>query len=312
VVGVGVGYKVTDSGLTDEPSVVVNVARKVHRNHLTSADLIPRHLEHVRTDVLETGQMRAMVGQQGRLRPRIKGGASLAHRAVSAGSLGCLVRREGELFILSNNHVIANINQGQVGDSILQPSALDGGTAADAVASLAEYVPLNFESPAEPQGCFSLTSVGQVLRQVAVLTGQKPARRPYWPEPGLNWVDAALARPNSRELFSAELLGIGQLRGTREVGLGAFVRKTGRTTGYTEGRIIQFDVTTSVMYAGQRAMFEGQLMASGMSAAGDSGAAVVDADNFVVGLLYAGSNNSTLITPIDYILQALQVELFVP
>jgi hypothetical protein len=52
-------------------------------------------------------------------------------------------------------------------------------------------------------------------------------------------------------------------------------------------------------------------MASGMSAGGDSGSAVVDEDGLVVGLLYAGSGSATLINPIQTVLQLLQVELVV-
>jgi hypothetical protein len=87
------------------------------------------------------------------------------------------------------------------------------------------------------------------------------------------------------------------------------VHKTGRTTDYTRGRITQIDVTTSVDYNGRLATFTNQLMATGMSAGGDSGSAVLDEEGYVIGLLYAGSSRATLINPIQTVLEMLRVEL---
>jgi hypothetical protein len=87
------------------------------------------------------------------------------------------------------------------------------------------------------------------------------------------------------------------------------VKKSGRTTGYTEGRIVQVDVTSQVAYGPGQATFHGQLMASAMSAPGDSGSAVLDAENYIVGLLFAGSDSATLINPIHPVLQVLDVNI---
>ena len=57
--------------------------------------------------------------------------------------------------------------------------------------------------------------------------------------------------------------------------------------------------------------FTNQLMASGMSAGGDSGSAILDGDGLVVGLLYAGSGQATLINPIQTVLNLLKVELVI-
>jgi hypothetical protein len=45
-----------------------------------------------------------------------------------------------------------------------------------------------------------------------------------------------------------------------------------------------------------------------MSQGGDSGAAILDMDRNVVGLLFAGSNAVTIFNPIDEVLSALEVE----
>ncbi|MFQ5575647.1 MAG: hypothetical protein ACE5G8_01525 [Anaerolineae bacterium] len=309
VVGVGVGYKVTAAGPTGELAVVVNVARKVPRAQLTEGDLIPPTINQVRTDVIETGVIRAFQGHKGRWRPTIPPGVSIGHIDVTAGTFGCLVRRGSELFILSNNHVLADVNAGQPGDAVIQPGQYDGGTADDTVAVLHEYIPLDFGG-AEP-GCGIAGAAAAVLNALAQLSGSSHRLYTYQETPGINWVDAALAKPLDPALVSAEILEIGRPAGAREAELGAAVKKSGRTTGYTEGRIIQIDVTTSVVYNGRTATFSGQLMANAMSAPGDSGSAVLDEENFVVGLLYAGSSNSTLINPIGRVLEGLNVEIVV-
>ncbi len=307
VVGVGVGYKVTASGATDELSVVVNVARKVPVAQLTEADLIPKTIDNVRTDVVETGVLRAFQGHRDIWRPSVPPGVSIGHYAVTAGTLGCLVRRGDEIFILSNNHVLADVNAGKKGDAILQPGKYDGGSDADAVATLETFIPLDFGG--EDAGCTIAQNTASVLNTIAGWFGSKHRLQAYRQTTGANVVDAALARPIDPKMFTPFIFEIGRPKGSRAIGLGGKVKKSGRTTGYTEGRIVQVDVTTSVMYNGRAATFHGQLMAGGMSAPGDSGSAVLDEENYVVGLLYAGSSNSTLINPIEYVLSALRVEI---
>lgn len=56
-------------------------------------------------------------------------GASIAHFAVTAGSVGAFVRKKrgGATYLLSNNHVLADENRGEAGDAIVQPGSADGG-----------------------------------------------------------------------------------------------------------------------------------------------------------------------------------------
>jgi len=108
------------------------------------------------------------------------------------------------------------------------------------------------------------------------------------------------------------ILEIGVPQGSREATLGTKVKKSGRTTGFTTGRITQIDVTSQVSYGeGKTAIFEDQLMAGAMSQGGDSGSAVLDEEDYVIGLLFAGSDVTTLINPIQFVLDALEVEIAV-
>ena len=307
VVGVGVGYKITASGPTDELAVVINVQRKLPKDQLSASDLIPQTIGQVRTDVIETGIIRAFQGHKDRWRPEIPAGVSIGLGQATSGTFGCLVRRGDDVFILSNNHVLADVNNGRQGDPIIQPGDYDGGKAGDKIAELADYAPIDFGD--DPPGCQLAEIAAQLLNVLAKIGGSKHRLTAYQETPGLNWVDAALAKPLNLAVFKADILGIGRPLGSKEVGLGDEVKKSGRTTGYTEGQIIQIEVTTSVMYGGRAATFSGQLMANAMSAPGDSGSIVLDKQNYAVGLLFAGSNNVTLINPISRVLTALKVEI---
>jgi hypothetical protein len=129
-----------------------------------------------------------------------------------------------------------------------------------------------------------------------------------------NRMDCALARPIDPAMFSGVTLQIGQVSGTKAVTLGMRVRKYGRTTDYTEGRVTLVNATVNVGYstaAGPKtARFTGQVITEPISKGGDSGSLVVAGDeNKAVGLLFAGSELATIFTPIDPVLDALNVRL---
>lgn len=307
VVACGIGYKIREGVVTDKLSLVVSVTHKVHPSALTPEDLIPAQVDGVPTDVVELGVLRAFQSPRDRWRPVVPPGVSIGHVYITAGTFGCLVRRRGELFILSNNHVLADLNKGNPGDPILQPGPADGGTAGDAIATLEEFVPLDFGTT-EPE-CRIATLLATGLNTLAELVGSRHRLEPVLQTPGVNRVDAALARPLSTDLVRPDILGIGVPTGVGEATLGMKVQKSGRTTGHTTGMITQIDATVRIDYYGPSALFEGQLIASPMSQPGDSGSAVLDEDRRVVGLLFAGSDAATIITPIADVLTALRVEV---
>jgi hypothetical protein len=308
VVGVGLGYKVSGGTNTGELALVVSVARKVTSDVLSTKDRVPRSLDGVRTDVVETGVLRAFeLGPRDRWRPVVPPGVTIGHYRITAGTFGCLVRRGEERFILSNNHVLADVNAGQPGDAILQPGSYDGGTADDRIATLADYVPIDFGTA--PADCPIADFSANLLNAIAGAFGSSHKLQATKQTAGENQVDAALARPLTPDLVSNDILYIGVPVGVGEATLGTEVQKTGRTTGHTQGVITQIDTTVRIQYGSQSALFTGQLVAGAMSQPGDSGSAVLDMDKRVVGLLFAGSDAVTIINPIDDVLGALNVEL---
>lgn len=308
VVGVGLGYKVSQGVQTGELSVVVSVTRKAPPPALALKDLVPRSLDGVKTDVVETGVLRALqLGPRDRWRPVASPGISVGHHRITAGTFGCLVRRGEEVFILSNNHVFADTNRGQEGDAILQPGPADGGTLDDRIATLTDFVPIDFG--ASESECPIADFSTKLLNYVARALGSSHQLQAVKQTAGTNRVDAALAHPLSAASVNNEILYIGVPTGVGTATLGTEIQKTGRTTGRTQGTITQIDATLRIDYNGTPALFTGQLVASPMSQGGDSGSAVLDMSRRVVGLLFAGSDAATIINPIDEVLSALNVEL---
>jgi hypothetical protein len=277
VVGVGVGRKLVRRKEKEELSIVVSVIKKLPEASLRREEIIPKEIEGIKTDIIETGVIYAPltpIGRRTRIRPA-RGGCSIGHYNITAGTFGCLVRRYEEEFILSNNHVLANENKGLTGDPILQPGPYDGGTSGDKIAELSAFVPISFDY-------------------------------------GANKVDAALARPIDRRDVSSEIIGVGTPTGTVKATLDMPVIKSGRTTGITRGRIILTDYTARVEYSeGKSALFENQLVTWRMSEGGDSGSAVLidDGTRRVCGLLFAGSEYVTVINRIEDVLSLLGISL---
>jgi hypothetical protein len=307
VVATGVGYKVTANRRTEALSLVCSVAHKVPLATLAERDRVPSLLDGIPTDVVSTGVIRALANT-GRMRPA-PGGISIGHRDITAGTLGCLVRQNGQLMILSNNHVLANSNAASPGDPILQPGPYDGGKLpGDLIAELRQFVPISFGD--SPSDCGFARAVTALLNAGCRVIGSGTRYRIYRVQAADNLVDAAIARPLNDGDVSDDILDIGKIQSLAHGQLGMRLQKSGRTTSLTRGEIIQVDVTANVQYgAGQIARFTDQLMAGPMSQGGDSGSAVLSDGKELVGLLFAGSDNSTIINRIEHVFSALNLTL---
>ncbi|HTY52408.1 MAG TPA: hypothetical protein VMB35_04380 [Methanomicrobiales archaeon] len=310
VVATGIGYKVRGGERTGTLSIVCSVVEKVAGARLAGNALIPPQVGGIPTDVVETGVIRALQARTDRWRPA-PGGVSIGHKDITAGTLGCLVKDDAGTYILSNNHVLANSNAGSPGDAILQPGPIDGGkNPADRIAELARFVTIAFPEPAPPSDCPIGNGVASVANLFARAVGSTTRLQAVRPLAAENQVDAALARPVNIADVRNDILEIGTITGVKQGELRMAVRKSGRTSGLTSGEIQQVDVTVDVDYgSGRTARFTDQLLAGAMSQGGDSGSAVLDTSNNLVGLLFAGSDTSTIFNRIENVFSALQVHL---
>ncbi|MFI0262051.1 hypothetical protein ACH4OW_23775 [Streptomyces sp. NPDC017056] len=345
VVGFGHGVKWTNGEPTGEEAVLVFVTQKVPESMLPERDLIPREMDDgTPTDVLAVGHISAQAQQrmprgQGRspmgeeqalasdggrlgslsqpmleelsqlgsaLEPQLlkrrmrpcPAGFSVGNVQVTAGTLGSVVYDflpgaatnppapglgvPGKFYILSNNHVLADSNRAPLGSSVLQPGKFDGGTdPADRIGTLDRFISIQF-APQIP-----LTQHNNV-------------------------VDAALAKIEFEDATRQQYFS-GAPRAWRRkssVAVGDLVKKTGRTTNISFGRIVSTDATVDVNYGtAGTARFKDQIMTTNISAGGDSGSLVTSLDNVAVGLLFAGSSTVTIVNHIETVRTLLRVEI---
>ena len=285
VVGVGIGRRYTAGKGTPDHAVRVYVRHKLPKAK-TGTHRIPTHFDGVPTDVIETGTFRALGAgihaARSRTRP-LRGGLSVGFASDEdfvVGTVGAIVQRGNDRFILSNNHVLAYENMLPLGTAIVQPSTIDNGKdPTDHIGQLAEFVPL------QPRG---------------------------------NRMDAALARIDPRIKTSggsvygprlASAMPTPALTGMR-------IAKCGRTTGLTRGRVDDVSLSVAVEFASGQFLFEDQLMLRAddvpFSGDGDSGALVVaDALGRPVALLFAGAPAHAIATPIERVLSQFGVTILV-
>ncbi|OQX82514.1 hypothetical protein B6D60_12130 [candidate division KSB1 bacterium 4484_87] len=312
VSGVGIGHKMVKGKDTGEMCLTVLVKKKMPKSELSSKDFVPEMLNQIPVDVIEVGNIVALKARTDRWRPA-PGGVSIGHYAITAGTLGAFVKdaSSGETLILSNNHVMANGNEADKGDAILQPGPADGGNfPQDRIAELERFVRIQFQGGDGGNGgiCSVAKGISDFLNWLAKLMGSKSRLIPTRVEQDFNEVDCAVAKPVPGAI-KEEIIDIGVVSGTKPAAINMAVRKSGRTTGTTSGIIQVLNTNVDVGYgSGRVATFENQIVASAMSSPGDSGSLVVDGtDPLAVGLLFAGSESTTVINPIDRVLDLLNI-----
>jgi hypothetical protein len=210
-----------------------------------------------------------------------------------SGTLGSLMTNGPVQFILTNNHVGALTNlgtrgkPGKPGDAWIQPGLIDQTPACapdvkDTVANLSDFVPIKFVSGSS------------------------------------NLVDAAIGQvvPDTVD-SSGFILGIGTISSsTVAPSVGMKVKKSGRTSGVTTGKILSINATVNVQYqqgcgVGPTviAKFVDQVLVSPGSfvKGGDSGSLIVEnvsVNPRPVALLFAGGGNAAVGNRIDNVLSA--------
>jgi hypothetical protein len=208
------------------------------------------------------------------------------------GTLGALVEDAsggGNQYILSNNHVLARTNAAAIGEDIIQPGLIDQSPTCfkdttDIVADLSAFVPILFKTK-----------------------GTMPP----------NAVDAAIAQVRGGYVDPTGFIkDIGTLSSeTVAPSVGMAVKKSGRTTGLTNGNITAVSATIDVSYgSGKTARFMNQIVVGpgGFIAAGDSGSLMVEdvaTNPSAVGLLFAGSNTTAIANPIGDVLNSFGVSI---
>ncbi len=244
-----------------------------------------------------TGRIMAFSDPTTRARPAPLG-YSVGHPAITAGTIGARVADgSGNLYVLSNNHVLANANNASIGDPEYQPGTYDGGTSADIVANLSAFKTINFSGGSNTiDAAIAITNAGNVGNGTPL--------------------DDGYGAPDSHIFGDANNDGVFDNENNL---LNVPVKKYGRTTKLTHGTITGINATVTVCYevvyifCTKQATFVDQLIVTpgAFSDGGDSGSLIVtdDATSNPVALLFAGSSSETIANRIDLVLNYFGVHV---
>lgn len=221
------------------------------------------------------------------------------------GTLGCFVRKRGcsELLILSNNHILANLNTANKNDPIIFCGKKSWSIANilfnfhpfsrlprdNEIGFLEEYIPLKYHD--------------------------------------VNLVDAAIATvKGSHKIEHNKINKLNLLKGfhkkesfeQRKDIFEICVSKVGIATGLTKGNITAFNIPQRIYYYSEDKLcdfvelFEIQQPkgCKPFAKPGDSGAIIFDQDGYAVALLFSGTRSgSAYAIPISTVLEKLDIEL---
>ncbi|MPQ44321.1 hypothetical protein [Clostridium tarantellae] len=293
VIGIGLGYKFIKGFDTGEPSLHILVKDKINLNNLYKNDRIEKSFFGIKTDVIKIGEFKESNSLKGlpltpskfqsKVRPIRAGYSISATKGKYAGTIGAVVfsNEKNKPCILSNNHVLTYNNTLGKGTSIIQPGGKDSKISSEnKIAKVQKLIKLKFFNG------LKITSVED------------------YP---VNYVDCAIAKINSKIEYDTTIERIGVINNTIMPEVNMPIRKIGRSTAYTTGRIRTIKAIVLLSYANGDCFFKDQILATNMSKVGDSGALVLGKNNNVVGLLNGNSEDATFINPIDPVLKLLNI-----
>jgi hypothetical protein len=291
----------TATGLTDDGQLAVIVYLKLPAaggKGGRTASSIPTNIDGIPVVQRVTGEFKAMKGGGGvshtaKQTAPISLGTSggwrydLANGYCCGGTIGSLIQKGGNQYVLSNYHVLwsdivsgGNSRVAQVGDPVIQPGLIDVGCNA-----------ANAQDVATLSGSGSLPSANVDAGYAQVI-------------PGMVRSDGAI-------------LEVGTISATTvSAFIGQGVKKSGRTTGLSRSSVSGLNATVNIQYENECAgspsfvkTFTGQIVISNRGSkflnSGDSGSLMVEdatTNPHAVGLLYAGSSFDAIANPINAVL----------
>lgn len=206
-------------------------------------------------------------------------GVSCGSYRITAGTLGLVVwdKINQKKAVLSNNHVLADVDAGRVGDDIVQPGIADGGVRlGDTIARLTRWQPLR-------------TSTTRLI-------------------------DAAIADVIRDEDVSLNVNELGYVYGIVDPYPHQQVTKSGRTTVLSRGEVAAVGAKVRVDYGAAGVIsLDDCIILNLYSAPGDSGSPILDfCSHNLVGLLFAGNGLQTIACMASHIARLLDVEIIQP
>lgn len=275
IVAIGIAEKVSEHKKTGELSLCFYVEKKIPNSRMKGNKIIPPVLnlvdqKAVFTDVRQIGRVCPQINRR---KSPLLSGFSVGN-VNETGTLGAIVKKGSQLFLLSNSHVLADSGKGKSGDEIMYPGERDTRSKTQKVALLREFVPFK---------------IGDDF---------------------LNRVDAALAEVNDDFLDQLDfsIHGATSPLCTANPTRGMTIVMRGRTSGNSEGTVEDVHFSIVVPYPGVgKVGFIDQVKCTRYSKSGDSGSIIVDKQSGkIVGLHFAGSGDASIFNPIAEVMKALK------
>jgi hypothetical protein len=228
-------------------------------------------------------------------------GASIGHVSGYPGTLGCFVQTAGAngnwIGAISASHVLGRKGQSKKGDDILSPGHPDGARVRGAKIGVLEDFSLltDFQDISDNYLC---------CQDIALV---KVTDMEDFPDRTMAWC------PEDEN----KLIPIKEVIGGREVAerLGQPVYKRGRTTGLTRGILEIVGLQRQRIVIGGRDHIYTNILAvkceddTPFSKSGDSGALVYTEDGYPLGLVIAGTDQYSFVSPLDACLEDMKATL---
>lgn len=252
VVSVGLGAKEIRGMVTDEFAFRVYVDKKLPKSELQRDECIPEQIKGVRTDVI-IKSVQTLVADHNKYRP-LKGGGQIRNEHVQvginhlSGTIGCLAEHiaTNDIVALSSQHVLM-AGQAQLSVKIGQPRYVISCC------------------------CCTYNEIGNVIN----------VRKDAQLDCGIVLLDDDIENEVRTHGTLNQVEGIGVLTGVAQAVCFEDVKKRGKTTELTTGRV------TDVLYEGSQILIHPTGASSKFAELGDSGSVVVNDSNEVIGLLWA-------------------------
>jgi hypothetical protein len=304
VVGVDINEKVSDGKPTGELAIVVYVEKKKPKSQLSAAEAIPAKIDGIPTDVKEEKiELHAAKVALVDVMPMVDATKyATLHGGISMGPCRS-VHLDPPDVPTSGNYIFVGTLGAIVTDRATKAAmaltnfhvaCVDNGWAVGDT----QCQPGRVDAGSCPADTFG------TLTRAALSTH----------------VDGAVVTIQAGKTTDCSIEEIGAVKGQAAAVLNSAVRKRGRTTGLTFGKINSIDASVTINYGdglgnhtlkNQIRIEADTAQSAQFSDHGDSGSVVVDSANKVVGLLFGGSTVATYANPIQFVLDELSVDLCV-
>ncbi len=294
VLSVGFGLKQVGGDLTETRALRVYVERKKSLDELTVDEMVPAEVDGVPTDVVTIPRGSSFGTRDTDRHSPLIGGITISNLKPDGsgqfgmGTLGCFATIDGvagpkNVVLLGNAHVLA-ANGGAAGDTIYQPNLTGGQVDPD---------PKNHGPSAKNhnmglEGPHSYTYPSESPVDYHVDCGTAKLNIDI-----SSWCDCNCGVSYKNELREINIGGNSKLEGVARAVDGETVHKSGALTGGTTGTIS--DVLGSALINNPPVQVDNVILVEPTSdpafaEEGDSGAALVNDSNELIGLVFGGAD----------------------